>query len=406
MNNVFDVTQMKFLVQKQFFRCSKTILQTHLNAGNKVKGINMFAVPVMRYSAALLDWSTTELNQLDVKFRKLLAMNSDHHFKADVDRLYLPRHLGGRGFVFLLDVVECGKRSLSCYLHGATEPLLCCARDILQIPVMTGAGDYISEARQQRLLKWRDKALHGEFLRKVDSGGELSLSFKWLLYGRLKIPTEAQVVAAQDQALAVRAVQNHIYGMSVPLNCRVCGMVPEYVDHLLSSCTPLAATMYKQRHDRVASIVHWSPLKRFNLSVSRNYWDHIPSAVVESSDVKLLWDFNIYTDHVLAARRPDIVVIDHLHNVVQIVDVAVPSDCNVTMKEIDKIEKYKDLSVELSSLWKMKCEVVPIIVGGLGCVTARLEMYIQKLVIDQFCTLELLQRTAVLGSSYILRRYL
>ena len=45
------------------------------------------------------------------------------------------------------------------------------------------------------------------------------------------------------------------------------------------------------------------------------------------------------------------------------------------MKEIEKIEKYKDLSVKLSSLWKMKCEVVPIIVGGLGCVTARLEMY-------------------------------
>ena len=79
------------------------------------------------------------------------------------------------------------------------------------------------------------------------------------------------MVAAQDQALAVRAVQNHIYGMSVPLNCRVCGMVPEYVDHLLSRCTPLAATMYKQRHDRIASIVHWSLLKRFNLSVSRNY---------------------------------------------------------------------------------------------------------------------------------------
>ena len=67
----------------------------------------------------------------------------------------------------------------------------------------------------------------------------------------------------------------------------------------------------------------------------------IPSAVVESSDVKLLWDFNIYTDRVLAARHPDIVVIDYLHNVVQIVDVAVPSDCNVTLKEIEKIEKYK-----------------------------------------------------------------
>ena len=111
------------------------------------------------------------------------------------------------------------------------------------------------------------------------------------------------------------------------------------MDHLLSSCTPLVATMYKQRHDRIASMVHWSLLKRFNLSVSHNYWDHIPSAVVESSDVKLLWDFNIYTDHVLAARHPDIVVIDKLQNVVQIVDVAVPSDFNVTMKETEKIEK-------------------------------------------------------------------
>ena len=75
------------------------------------------------------------------------------------------------------------------------------------------------------------------------------------------------MVAAQDQTLAVRAIQNCIYGMSVPLNCRVCGVMPEYVDHLLSSCILLAATMYKQRHDRIANIVHWSLLKHFNQPV-------------------------------------------------------------------------------------------------------------------------------------------
>jgi len=48
-------------------------------------------------------------------------------------------------------------------------------------------------------------------------------------------------------------------------------MVPENVDHLLSICTPLAATVYKQRHDRVASFVHWSLLKCYNLSVPPNY---------------------------------------------------------------------------------------------------------------------------------------
>ena len=79
----------------------------------------------------------------------------------------------------------------------------------------------------------------------MDNGSELSLSFKWLKCSHLKTHTEAQVVAAQDQALAVRAVQNRIYGMSVPLNCRVCNMVPEYVEHLLSDCTPLTAIVYK-----------------------------------------------------------------------------------------------------------------------------------------------------------------
>ena len=54
----------------------------------------------------------------------------------------------------------------------------------------------------------------------------LSLSFQWLMYGQLKISTEAQMVDAQGQGLAVRAIQNHIYGMFVPLNCSVSGVMP------------------------------------------------------------------------------------------------------------------------------------------------------------------------------------
>jgi len=58
----------------------------------------------------------------------------------------------------------------------------------------------------------------------VEKGGKLSISFQWLVYGWLKIQTEAQVVAAQDQALEVRAVQSSIYGLSMPVSCRVCGL--------------------------------------------------------------------------------------------------------------------------------------------------------------------------------------
>ena len=88
-------------------------------------------------------------------------------------------------------------------------------------------------------------------------------------------------------------------------------IIPEYVDHLLSSRTPLAATMYKQRHDRIRKIIHWSILKHFNNTVSHNYWDHVPASVVETNNTKVLWDFKIYIDHFITARCPDIVVIDN-----------------------------------------------------------------------------------------------
>ena len=52
----------------------------------------------------------------------------------------------------------------------------------------------------------------------IQDVGEFSLSFQWLKCDHLKMHTETQVVAAQDQALAVRAAQNLIYGMSVALN--------------------------------------------------------------------------------------------------------------------------------------------------------------------------------------------
>ena len=113
------------------------------------------------------------------------------------------------------------------------------------------------------------------------------------------------------------------------------------MDHLLSSCTPLAATMYKQRHDRIGKIIHWSILKHFNYTVSRNYWDHVPTSVVENNDMKVLWDFNIYTDHLITARHPDIVVIDKLQKTVQIVDVSVPSDCNGHRKNVRKLRSTR-----------------------------------------------------------------
>ena len=65
----------------------------------------------------------------------------------------------------------------------------------------------------------------------------------------------------------------------------------------------------------------------------------------------------------LLAQLPDIVVVNKEVASVQIIDVAVPADCSITSKEAEKVEKYRDLSIEFMLLQKRKCEIIPIVVG-------------------------------------------
>ena len=53
-----------------------------------------------------------------------------------------------------------------------------------------------------------------------------------------------------------------------------------------------------------------------------------------------------------------------------IIDLAIPGDCRIREKEIEKIEKYHNLKRELKRLWWLKkVEVVPVVVGALGCIS-------------------------------------
>ena len=59
-----------------------------------------------------------------------------------------------------------------------------------------------------------------------------------------------------------------------------------------------------------------------------------------------MWDFSIETDHVIEARRPDLVVVDKKERSCKITDFAVPGDSRIEENEKDKIQKYQDLGRE------------------------------------------------------------
>ena len=81
-----------------------------------------------------------------------------------------------------------------------------------------------------------------------------------------------------------------------------------------------------------------------------------------------MWDISIQTDHVIEARRPDLVVDDKKQRSCKIINFAVPGDSRIEEKEKDKIEKYQELGRELQKIWNVKVKIIPLIVGSLGAI--------------------------------------
>ena len=130
-----------------------------------------------------------------------------------------------------------------------------------------------------------------------------------------------------------------------------------------------------------------------------------PAPVQENDSHKLLWDFNIQTDHLIPTRRPDLIIINKRKRICKIVDFAVPADHRINLKESEKKDKYLDLARELKKkLWNMKVTIVPIVIGALGTITKGLLKGPEDLEVGG--RVETIQTTALLRTARILRRVL
>ena len=138
---------------------------------------------------------------------------------------------------------------------------------------------------------------------------------------------------------------------------------------------------------------------------------HNPAPVLENDSHKLLWDFNIQTDHLIPASRPDLIIIKKKKKKKKkkertciIVDFAVPADHRIKLKECEKKDKYLDLTRELKKLWNMQVTIIPIVIGAFGTVTKGLLQGLEDLEFGG--RVETLQTTALLRTARILRRVL
>src|SRR5271168_1218221 len=113
-------------------------------------------------------------------------------------------------------------------------------------------------------------------------------------------------------------------------------------------------------------MLHWNLCKKLNIPTTDRWWEHKIDKVVQNESVKILWDFKIQSDRRLPHNMPDITVVEQ--DRVWIIDVAIPGDSRIEMKEQEKITKYQDLRIEIERIWEKRTTVVPIVIGALGVI--------------------------------------
>ena len=107
-----------------------------------------------------------ELQAIDRETRKLFTIYEELHPKSDVGRLYIPRKGGGRGWIAIEDCVELAVRCLEVYVHGSEERLIqATKRD--KLDGLEAASVLKKVKKEKRLQDWKEKALHGQYLRST-----------------------------------------------------------------------------------------------------------------------------------------------------------------------------------------------------------------------------------------------
>ena len=403
-------------ITKAFTSRLNVITKTKLNGKNIIKAINTYAIPILTYSFGIVDWSQTDLKNLQTKINTILTRNRQQHPKSAIERAILPRREGGKGLIDINAQHNLQINKMRTYftnkantsrLHSAIVHA-----DNKYTPLNLQTQDYQLTARtvEDLIQTWKQKALHGRYPNEVSQPHvDKGASYAWLTHSGLYPETEGFIMAIQDQVINTRNYRKHILKDVTARNdtCRRCNEATETIQHITSACKSLTQTDYKYRHDQISAIIHQKLAKTNNLlKQTTPYYKYTPSTILENETHRMYWDRTIITDKTIHHNRPDITLIDKKNRITYLIDVAVPNTHNIQSTHAEKISKYTDLAIELKTMWKMdKVIIVPIILSATGVVPKTLKHGITSLKLPAGTYLEL-QKAAILNTCRIVRKFL
>ena len=222
----------------------RLIWSSLLSGPRKSRATNSFCVPLLSYGFGIIPWIVREIEQFNVSTRKILPATCNHHPRGAVERLYLPRILGGIGLINVENLFYRRLVIIAHHLSNSSDALvrLCyelncllparsslsaranfyCAA--LSITVDVQSCDLISLKSSICKMQFNNlrssvtaKPLHGRFFsfldyQLIDICGSLHR-----LEHHIHSETESTIFAIQDQVISTRVVEAKIIHKHVHL---------------------------------------------------------------------------------------------------------------------------------------------------------------------------------------------
>ena len=214
--------EMKNKFQKEFLRRTRKLLETKFSSRNLIKGINTWAVPLVRYSGPFLKWTRKELRKMDQRTRKLMTMHKALHPRDDVD---VPRKEGGRGLASIEDSVDTSIQRLEDYIEKHERGLITVIRNNTDNTI----DNIMTITRKQ---KWEGKQLYGRFKRLINNISH-DKTWTWLRKGNFKRETESLLMAAQNGAIRTNHIKARIDKTQQNSQCRLCDDRDQTINHII-----------------------------------------------------------------------------------------------------------------------------------------------------------------------------
>ena len=159
----------------------------------------------------------------------------------------------------------------------------------------------------------RKKILYGRFKRLISNIYQ-EKTWTWVRKGNLKRITEYFQIPVHNNANRTNHIKARIDKTQQNSRCRLCGDRDETINHIISECSKFAQKDYKTRHDWAIKVIHWELCRKFQFDHTNKWYMHNPESVLENETHNLFWDFNIQTDHLISARRQDLIIIKKKEN--------------------------------------------------------------------------------------------